>query len=166
MLALCLKIFFVKILEVSSATIKTVYIVKNKKLRSAIAGFSEAFIWFLIVSEAMNTGELSIWVAIAYGGGYAAGVFVGGLISDKFIKGNFTIQVITRNHEVVDYLKSKGFGVTVVPAEYNEIKKYMLFIEIDKKDYNEIKEKIKKVDEGAFIVANETYSVHNGYMRK
>lgn len=166
MIALCIKIFFVRIVEVSFSTVKTIFIVRNKKLQSAIAGFCEMFIWYLVISEAINNGGSSIYIALAYGAGYGAGTFIGGMISDKFIKGNFTIQVITRNYDLIEYLKSKEFGVTVVNIDNDEDYKYMLFIEIYKNHYYELKKRIKKMDPNAFIVANETRSVYNGYMKK
>ena len=43
--------------------------------------------------------------------------------------------------------------------------KYMLFIEIDKKDISHLKNMIKKIDEKAFIVVNETKYVQNGYFK-
>lgn len=41
----------------------------------------------------------------------------------------------------------------------------MLFIEIDKKDISHLKNMIKKIDEKAFIVVNETKYVQNGYFK-
>ena len=55
MLFLCIKIFFVRILDVSLGTIRTIMTVKNKNLIASIIGFVEITIWFLVVKEAINT---------------------------------------------------------------------------------------------------------------
>ena len=166
MIILCIKIFLVRIIDVSLGTIKTIYIVKNKKLKSALFGFCEVFIWFMIAREALNTSGTNIYVALAYAGGYATGTYLGGFISQKFIIGNFTIQVITKEIKLVQYLRDSGFGVTAVNIENDSKYKQMLFIEIYKRHYFELKKAIKKFDPEAFIVTNETYSVSNGYLKK
>ena len=41
----------------------------------------------------------------------------------------------------------------------------MIFIEIDKKRFNDLKRLIKSLDKKAFIVVNETKFVQNGYFK-
>ena len=122
---LCLKVFFVRIIDVSMGTCRTIVTVKGKKLLASLIGFFEVFIWFI------------------------------------------GVQVITskRDDELVAFLKKNGFGVSVIDVrsekEHNE--KYMLFIEIDKVKFNDLKKIIKKYDPNAFVVVNETKEVYNGY---
>ena len=164
---LCLKVFFVRIIDVSMGTFRTIVTVKGKKTLASLIGFFEVFIWFVVVKEALNTDSTSIFIALSYAGGYATGTFVGSSISERFIKGNFGVQVITskRDDELIAFLKKSGFGVSVIDVrsekEHNE--KYMLFIEIDKVKFNDLKKIIKKYDPNAFVVVNETKEVYNGY---
>ncbi len=164
---LCLKVFCVRIIDVSMGTCRTIVTVKGKKILASLIGFFEVFIWFVVVKEALNTDSTSIFIALSYAGGYATGTFIGSSISEKFIKGNFGVQVITskKDDELVAFLKKNGFGVSVIDVrsekEHNE--KYMLFIEIDKTKFNDLKRLIKKYDSNAFVVVNETKEVYNGY---
>lgn len=164
---LCLKVFFVRIIDVSMGTCRTIVTVKGKKLLASLIGFFEVFIWFIVVKEALNTDSTSIFIALSYAGGYATGTFIGSAVSEKLIKGNFGVQVITskRDDELVAFLKKNGFGVSVIDVrsekEHNE--KYMLFIEIDKVKFNDLKKIIKKYDPNAFVAVNETKEVYNGY---
>lgn len=164
---LCLKVFFVRIIDVSMGTCRTIVTVKGKKLLASLIGFVEVFIWFVIVKEALNTNSTSLFIALAYAGGYATGTFLGSTISEKFIRGNFGVQVITskKDDELVSFLKKNGFGVSVIDvrSEKEQNEKYMLFIEINKLKFNELKKLIKKYDPNAFIVVNETKEVYNGY---
>ena len=170
LLILCLKVFFVRIIDVSMGTCRTLMTVKGKKLLASAIGFVEVFIWFVIVKEALNTDSTSIFIAFAYAGGYATGTFLGGTISDKLIKGNFGVQVITskKDDELVAFLKQSGFGVSVIDvrSEKEQNEKYMLFIEINKVKFDDLKKLIKKYDPNAFIVVNETKKVYNGYFSK
>lgn len=169
-LFLCIKIFCVRIMDVSLGTMRTIVTVKGNKIVASLIGFVEVFIWFMIVREALNVESTSIWIAIAYAGGYASGTYIGGVLSEKLIKGNFGVQVITskRDNDLIALLKKSGFGVSVIDvrSEDDQNEKYMLFIEIDKTKFNDLKKLIKKYDEKAFIVVNETKAVYNGYFSK
>ena len=79
------------------------------------------------------------------------------------------VQVVTssQNEELIDALRNRGYAVSVVDVQGIDKKKskYMLFIEINKKKFKELKELIKEVDSKAFIVVNETRYVMNGYFK-
>lgn len=168
LLFLCIKIFLARIVDVSFGTIRTIMTVKGKRLYATMIGFVEVFIWFIIVKEALNTDIKSIWIAISYAGGYAAGTFVGGTLADIFIKGTFSIQVITsfKNNKMIDEIRNRGYAVSVIDAKGKDnSEKYMLYIEINKKNLNEIKKIIKENDEKAFIVVSETKLVQNGFIK-
>ena len=168
LLILCLKIFFVRILDVSLGTFRTITIVKGKSLFASIIGFVEVFIWFIIVKEALNTDETSIFIAIAYSLGFATGTYIGGLLSKKFIKGNLTVQVITDNAypDLVNKLRDNGYAVTVIDVEGKDKtkEKYMLYIQITNKSLNHLQNLVKDIDKDAFIVVNETKYVQNGFI--
>lgn len=164
---LCITIFCVRICDVSLDTLRMLFIIKGKKLIAATVGFVEVLIWFLIVREALNTDITSLWVAISYAGGFATGTVFGGILSDKFISGNLTVQVILsdRNDEIVTFIRKAGYAVSVIDVrgQDEERPKYMLLMEINKKRINQLKTLIKSLDEKAFIIINETKLVQNGY---
>lgn len=165
---LCLKIFFVRILDVSMGTFRTIITVKGKSLYASIIGFVEVFIWFIIVREALNTDETSIFVAISYALGYATGTFIGSKLSKKFISGNLSVQIITsKAMELSNILREKGYAVTVIDVEGkdNSQDKYMLFIGINNKNLNNLQKITKEIDPNAFVVINETKYVENGFMK-
>lgn len=166
-LFLCLKIFFVRILDVSMGTFRTIITVKGKSLFASIIGFVEVFIWFVIVKEALNTDETSIFIAISYALGYATGTFIGSILSKKFISSNLSVQIITnKSIELATALREKGYAVTVIDVEGRDDTqdKYMLFIGINDKNLNTLQQVTKQIDPTAFIVINETKYVQNGFM--
>jgi len=169
LLTLCIKVFSVRILDVSLGTVRTISTVKGKTKTASLIGFVEVLIWFLIVREALNTDIESIWIAVSYAGGYATGTLIGGFLSNKFIKGNFGVQVILseNNDKIIDIIRKEGYAVSVidVKGQDKDKEKYMLFIEIDKRRFEHLKKLIKELDEKAFIVVNETRMVQNGYFK-
>ena len=168
LLLLCIKIFFARILDVSLGTLRTVITVKGKSLYASLVGFIEIFVWFLIVKEALNTDETSIWIAISYSLGFATGTFIGSILSQKLITGNLSVQIITDKAypDMVNTLRNEGYGVTVMNVEgkNKEEEKYMLFIEINNKSLNHLQHLVKKIDSDAFMVVNATKFVQNFYI--
>lgn len=165
---LCVKIFCVRILDVSLGTVRMIVTVKGNKLVASLIGFFEVLIWFLIVKEALNTESTSIFIALSYSAGYATGTYIGGILSEKFISGTLGVQVILSNcnHQVIDEIREEGFAVSVVNVKgKEENEKYMLFIEIDKRKINKLKYLIKSLDSKAFVVVNETKMVENGFFK-
>lgn len=169
LMLLCIKVFCVRILDVSLGTFRTLLTVKGKTTYASVTGFFEILIWFLVVQEALTTDESSLWIAIAYAGGFAAGTFLGGKISQKFIKGNLAVQVVSneKNKVMIDLLRKEGFAVSVidVTGHDEEDVKFMLFIEIDNNQLHRLEYLVKSVDPKAFIVVNETKMVVNGYFK-
>lgn len=141
LLFLCLKIFFVRIIDVSLGTVRTIFSVKGKNLIASLIGFVEITVWFLVVKEALNTDENSLWIVFSYASGFSTGTYIGGIISNKFIKSNLGVQVITNNNNIINILRDNGFGVSVIDIKgKKDEKKYMLYISIT----NKITQNLKK----------------------
>lgn len=164
---LCLKVFFARILDVSMGTFRTIITVKGKNFYASVVGFFEILIWFLVVKEVLNTDNNSIWIAISYCLGFATGTYLGGILSNKFISGNLTVQIITDSAypKLVHTLREEGYAVTVIDVKgKEENEKFMLFIEINNKNLDHLQKIVKEIDHDAFIVVNETKSVQNGFI--
>ncbi len=167
---LCLEIFFARIIDVSLGTFRTIITVKGKSFYAAMIGFFEVLVWFLVVKEALNTTETGIWIGISYALGFAAGTYIGSVLSQKLIKGKLSVQVITSSHneKLIEEIRAQGYAVSVmdIDGKNKEEDKYMLFIEIDDYRLEELQKIIRKNDKKAFLVVNETKLVQNGYFVK
>ena len=166
-LFLCMKIFCVRIIDVTLGTLRTIITVKDKIFLASVIGFFEVLVWFLIAKEALDTSSSSVLVGIFYALGFACGTYIGGRISRRFVKGKLTVQVITTNAstEWTSELRKNGFAVSVMDINQKEGEpdKYMFFMEIDKINLNRLCSLIKKYDKNAFIVVNDSKAVINGY---
>jgi len=60
LLALCLRIFFTRILDVSLGTVRTLFTVKGKTAIASLVGFVEVMVWFLVVRTAFNSDEAGL----------------------------------------------------------------------------------------------------------
>ena len=167
---LCVKIFCGRLVDVTLSTLQTMLLVKGKRNYATIIGFIDVFIWFLVVREALNTDIKSIWIALAYAGGYAAGTFTGSNLSKKVIKGTVGVQVITKNigNKVIKAIKASGFSATYVECKgiHKEDTSYMIGAQVDNKRLDEFKSLITNIDENAFITVTESKEIMNGYFGK
>ncbi len=168
-LLLCIKIFFARIIDVTLGTIRMVYTVKGKTLIAGIVAFIEVFIWFIIAREALNNGVESIWIAVAYAGGFASGTLLGSFISNRFINSLISVEVITSKGtpENIEKIRLEGFGVSVVEtsSSFKEQKNTILFITLNSKHLDELKRIIRHIDKNAFMVVNESKVVQNGFIK-
>lgn len=170
MLFICLKIFFARIVDVSLGTVRTVLVVKGKRLTPAIVAFFEVLIWFVVAREALNTSINSIMIPIFYSLGYATGTYIGGYISNNFVDGLIGVQVITKDATSLKMLKkmrSAGFGVSVVDLKntQDKEKKDMLIIQLNKSKLKILTRIIRTIDPDAFVVINETKYTQNGLIK-
>ena len=95
LLLLCFKIFFARIIDVSLGVVRTMELVKNHTFKAVIIAFFEVLIWFLIAREALSTSDFNIVIAIFYALGYSCGTLIGSFLSNRYVKGNSSVLVIS-----------------------------------------------------------------------
>lgn len=165
---MCLKIFFARIIDVSLGTLRTIMVVKGKNIYSAIVGFLEATIWFIVVKDALSGDYNSPWIVISYASGFASGTAIGGLISSRLIKSKLNVQIIvdSASYGLIEILRNNNFAVSVVDARgYQGSNKLLLFVEIDNDRLEQLEKLVEEYDDKAFMVVNETKYVQNGYFK-
>jgi uncharacterized protein YebE (UPF0316 family) len=164
---LCVTIFFVRIVDTSLATIRTILTVKNKIVISSIIAFFEIFIWFLIVREAIITTNNSIIIAISYSLGFAVGTFLGIIITDKYITSVLSINIVINNNnkEIIKKLRENGFAMSISKITGKDLKnKDMLFVVTTNKRLEKLKRVVISLDKNAFIAVSENKYVYNGFI--
>jgi uncharacterized protein YebE (UPF0316 family) len=166
---LCLKIFVGRLVDVTLATMVTLYIVKNKRLTAAIIGFIDVFIWFVIVREALVTESTSLLIPLFYSGGYACGTLLGSKISSKTIKSIVTVSIVTSDIDSVSQLLiDNKIGGTIMKGTGLNSKEdsYVIFSQIEGNKLKQLEAIVKKEDPSAYIVITESREALNGYFEK
>ena len=88
-------IFFAKIIEVSIGTLRNILVVKGYRKVAVILALVEIMIWVFVASQVITGLAEKPYKGIAYGLGFAAGVYVGSILEEKLAFGKILIQVIT-----------------------------------------------------------------------
>ena len=93
-------IFLLKTIEAFTATISTILIIDEKRLKGSILSFIQVIIWFLIIKIALVDSDNTIIVAITYAAGYSLGSYLASFVTTKYSKKKLLIQIVSSNKEI------------------------------------------------------------------
>ncbi len=162
----CLIIFFVRIIDVSMGTLRTIIVIRGKRVLGSLIAFIEVSIWFLAVKQALNVSETNLWIVASYAVGFALGTFLGSWIEERIAIGASSIQVITRGerYDLVKALRDANFAVSIINSKGLNSKNLILIIEVKRKEINNVRRIINKIDSSAFITISDVRTIINGYI--
>ena len=146
-----LMIFLARVCDVSLGTIRIISLSRDEKLFAPLLGFVEVLIWLLAVSNIMtHLGNVIAYVA--YAGGFAMGNYVGLFIEKKLAIGTIFIRIITKKDatDLINDLRSKGYGVTSVEARGNEGKVHIIYTAVKRSDHDDVIKMVSSFNPKAF----------------
>lgn len=149
-------IFVARILDVSIGTIRIVFVSRGNKLVAPLLGFFEVLIWLLAIGQIMrNLSNIACY--LAYGGGFAAGTFIGLLIEEKLAIGVVLVRIITGRDatELIANLRAAQYGVTSIPAQGESGRVDVVYTVIRRSRLDDVIDIIKRFNPKAF------YSIEN-----
>lgn len=158
-------ICFLRIIDVSLGTVRTIIMLKGEKLMAAIIGFVEVFIFIAVLSTVMSNID-NLWNMLGYSVGFACGVYIGSVIEEKMALGFMTIQIIpTIDAQVLaDIIREQGFGVTAMEGWGRDGAKIILTTHLYRKDWKKLSPMIKEHDAKAVITVMDTKDALGGSM--
>jgi uncharacterized protein YebE (UPF0316 family) len=158
-----LMIFIARILDVSIQTIRIIFISRGHKIIAPVLGFFEVLIWLLAISQIIKNLSNPICY-LAYGGGFAAGTYIGLLIEEKLAIGTYLVRIITRidASPLVTALRDASYGVTNIPAEGADGKVCIIYTVVRRVSVPEVLAIIERHNPGAFYTIENVRSVSAG----
>lgn len=158
-------IFFLRITDVSMATVRMLLMVRNKKLLVPILAFFEVCIWVFAVATVVQHLS-SPWHLLGYAGGYATGNIVGMAIEERLAMGLATVRTMvkTGGAELASALRSNGFAVTEMTGIGRDGPVEVLYSVLRRR---RVAPYVRMVDEAApdsFVVVDEPRAVHRGWL--
>ncbi|MBU7592286.1 DUF2179 domain-containing protein [Metabacillus halosaccharovorans] len=167
MLLQALLIFVLQLIYVPVLTIRTILLVKNQTKSAAGVGLLEGIIY--IVSLIFVFQDLSnIYNIIAYVVGFSVGLLLGGALERKLAIGFITYQanILNKNMDLVNALRTAGFGVTVFEGEGINTARFRLDIVAKRSREKELLQIIDQFEPKAFLLSYELRSFKGGYLTK
>lgn len=146
-----LLIFLSRILDVSIATMRVMFIMNGARKLAPVVGFFEALIWLLAIGQIMQNLN-NAYSYLAYAGGFAAGTFVGMYIEEKIALGRMIVRIITRTPTsgLIEWLQENGYRFNTVSAEDNEGNTNILFTVVKRANLDTLLSAIQYFQPGAF----------------
>jgi len=158
-----LMIFVARIMDVSIQTIRIVFVSRGHKAIAAALGFFEVLIWLMAISQIIRNLSNPLCY-IAYGGGFAAGTYIGLVIEEKLAIGAYLVRIITRKDasDLVGSLRSAGFGATNVPAEGATGRVCIVYTVVRRASMPEVMGILQEHNPGAFYTIENVRAVSEG----
>jgi uncharacterized protein YebE (UPF0316 family) len=156
-------IFLARICDQSIGTLRLIFVSKGYKYIAPFLGFFEVIIWVMAISQIMQHLD-NVYCYIAYGAGFATGNYVGMYLEEKISLGTVIIRIIPKKDtsDLVTYLRSNNYGLTMVDAEGSIGPVKIIFSIIKRKDVPHVVGIINQFNPNAFYTIEEVKSVNKG----
>ena len=149
-------IFLARVIDVSLGTMRVIFVSRGYKPFAALCGFFEVLIWLIAMAQIIKN-LTNVTYYIAYAGGFATGNYVGMLIEEKIALGRVLIRVVISKDyvDLMECLKSRNYGVTVLDAKglYGNVK--ILFTVIPRHQIEQVVSLIKEFNPHAFYTIED-----------
>jgi uncharacterized protein YebE (UPF0316 family) len=156
-------IFFSRLCDVSLGTLRHVFISKGFRRIVPVLGFFEVLIWIVVVAQVMkNLNNFACY--LAWAGGFATGTYVGLRIEERLALGLQVIRIITNQNadSLIEELRKKNHGVTIVDAQGGKGPVKMIFTIIKRKNVNAVEKVIALHTPSAFYSIEDIKNANQG----
>lgn len=149
-------IFFSRIIDVSIDTMRLIFVSRGYKIIAASCGFFQVLVWTVAITVVMKNLTNPL-LYIAYAGGFSTGNYIGMVIEEKIALGTVLIRIISKEDisVIVEYLKLKNYGVTILGAQglFSDVK--ILFTILPRQDINMVVSFFKSLDPQIFYTIED-----------
>lgn len=159
-----LLIFVARVVDVSLQTIRIIFVSRGNRLLAPLLGFFEVLIWLIAIGQIMRNLD-NVLCYVAYGGGFAAGTYIGLLIEEKLAIGTYLVRVITQRDaaSLVGALRAADFGVTNIPAEGMSGRVSVVYTVVRRNCLAEVLELIQRFNPRAFYTIETVRTAREGF---
>ena len=148
-----LLIVLARITDVSLGTLRMVAVIQGRRAFATVLGFFEAVVYVCVVAKVLLNMNQPVY-AVAYGLGYAAGVYLGMFIEQRLAFGKQLVFLLTaRGPELAEVLRAGDYRVAEVRGHVPEGERTILCVEVPRRETQKLIRLANTVDERcAFIV--------------
>lgn len=157
-------IFCLRTIDVSLGTMRMILTIQGKRTWSTILGFIEVSVFITAVASVVQ-GPLDPLRVLAYGGGFAAGTFLGMTLDRRLGIGDVVVRIISKSHkQMVPALTAVGFGLTLVDGRGGRGSEVgVVFSVCHRKRLQELLGIIRQVDRSAIVTVQEVREQVHGF---
>lgn len=159
-------IFLAKIVEVTLATLRIVFISKGQRNIGSFVAIFEITIWSILAGTVVVGITEDPYKMVAYVAGFAIGCYFGSWLEERIALGTTNLNIVASDDvsfKIVEVLKENGVGFTVLDAKGQKGDNKYIVAYIARSDKKYIMNKLKKVDGHFFLSVSDSYGVLGGY---
>ena len=156
-------VYFARVIDVSMGTVRVILISRGVRWLAPIIGFFEVIIWLVAVSQIIqNLSNVACYVA--FGAGYATGVYVGMKVESRLHIGKAVLRIIAQKEasELIARLRAANYGVTSIEARGAVSPVTIVFSIVERRDLQTVVNMVKEFDPGAFYTIGDVKFVSEG----
>jgi uncharacterized protein YebE (UPF0316 family) len=160
-----LLILLLQLIYVPLLTLRIIFLVRNITVLASIFGVAEMLIYVFGLSLVFS-GDQNIIAMVVYAVGFGIGFIYGTKIEQKLAIGYIyvTINTQSKNFELIDLLRTNGFGVTLYIGEGRDGNRYKLDILTKRNREGELIATVEKFEPTAFIISYEPRYFKGGFL--
>lgn len=163
-LAPVLLIFLLRVIDVSLGTVRIILTIQGRRFISSLLGFVEVSVFITAVASVVS-GPLDPLRVLAYGGGFAAGTWLGVTVDRKLALGDVIVRIISRSFRpLVKDLTAAGFGVTIIEGRGGRGSEVgVVFSVCRRRQLQHVLRSVRRIDADAIVTVQEIRQQYLGY---
>ena len=161
-----LLIFLSRVADQTLGSLRFIFLSKGYKYIAPALGFFEVIIWLMAVTQIIKHVD-NILSYVAYGAGFAMGNYIGMCLEEKISLGKVMLRIIPKKDttELIEYMKSQNFGLTVMDAHGSLGDVKIIMSIMGRKDTKKLIPIINKLNPHAFFTIEDIRAVKDGVFR-
>ncbi len=159
-----LAIFLLRVVDVSMGTVRIILMIQGRRFLSSAIGFVEVSVFITAVASVVSA-PLDPLRILAYGGGFAAGTWLGVTVDRKMALGDVIVRIISRSFRpLVKDLTASGFGVTILEGRGGRGSEVgLVFSVCRRREMQQMMRSIRRIDADAIVTVQEIRQQYHGY---
>src|SRR5512138_1739126 len=148
-------IVLARITDVSLGTLRMVAVIQGRRAFATVLGFFEAVVYVCVVAKVLLNMDQPVY-AVAYGLGYASGIYLGMLIEQRLAFGKQLVFLLTaRGPELAEVLRAGDYRVAEVKGHVPEGERTILCVEVPRRDAQKLIRLASAVDERCNFIVHD-----------
>lgn len=164
-----LVIFVGKLIEVSIATLRIMFVSRGNKGLSLLCGFFEIVLWVIIAGNVLNDLYSDPLKALVYCIAFTIGILLGMVLEQKLAVGLTSIQIISLTDDgekIGALLRENGFGITFLEGHsVDGTKRQLLFVQLRRRKIGEAIQLARSINPNVIVSVSDVKSVHGGFFK-
>ena len=159
-------IFILRLLNMAVDTVRALMVMRGRKPIVWLLGFIQTMIYVVVLNTIIQ--DLGNWInLLMYAAGFASGNVIGMGVEERMALGHAHVQIISTQlgTAIAERLRQDGYAVTEFSGRGRDGTVTLISAAVLRKNIEIVRSIVEKVDESAFISAENLNPIRRGYWR-